>query len=133
MSSATGVLMVFNPTRGTKIVKVIQYYQVLRFINIADIPDTFFNLLAAFRKNFYDIIPNPIDVDETDQVAVKKLKEIKEDQKINPSNRVDNAASSSTANPNNKITIKEVDQLNMDFGLRIDYCKLNPIFKKIDK
>ena len=65
------MLITSNPISGKNAVKLMQYFEILRFVNVEDIPDIFIAFLDIFSQNFFDIIPNPFNFDETDEIQVQ--------------------------------------------------------------
>lgn len=78
VSTTAGLLIVSNPTSGMTMVKLMQYFEILRYVNVEDIPDIFFAFLDIFSSNFFDFVPNPFKFDETDPTLVEKFKEIQD-------------------------------------------------------
>ena len=75
MSVTAGLIIASNPTSGGIMVKLMQYFEILRYINVENIPDIFLSFLDIFSSNFYDFSPNPFKFDETDPVKAERLKD----------------------------------------------------------
>lgn len=46
--------------------KILQYYEYLKYVNVQDIPENFIAFLNIFSQNVFDFAPNPFEMDETD-------------------------------------------------------------------
>ncbi len=45
-------------------VKVMQYFDFLRLINIEDLPMNYLTFMSIFNENLFDFIPNWLEVEE---------------------------------------------------------------------
>jgi hypothetical protein len=64
MKTATALVVVSNPITAMQMVKLMQYFDFLRLVNIKELPANFSEFLEIFSSNVLDIMPNPLEAKE---------------------------------------------------------------------
>lgn len=119
-SALTAALLISNPSSGIALLKLFQYFEFLRLINVEDIPSNFLTFLDIFNSNVFDISPNPFEMDETDPQKVETQK-----RKI----KLMNSANQTGSNQRN-LQLKTT--YHVDSTGNINYCKLHPLLQTLE-
>lgn len=80
IGALTGGVILASPGAGLGMLKILQYYEYLQYINVQDIPENFLAFLDIFKQNLFDFAPNPFEMDETDPEKVAEAKRLEEER-----------------------------------------------------
>jgi hypothetical protein len=70
LKAATLMFILTNPVTAIQMVKLLQYFEFLRLVNVKKIPSNFMAFLEMFNENVLDIMPNLLEAsEEPDQKA----------------------------------------------------------------
>ena len=64
LQALTLTVFAINPFQGLQMLKLFQYFDYLRLVNVDNIPKNFEKMLEYFENNILDIVPNPFKFKE---------------------------------------------------------------------
>lgn len=123
VGAVTGAMLLLSPGSGMGMLKIIQYYEYLRYINVKDIPENFIEFLNLFSQNVFDFAPNPFETDETDPEKISEAKKL-EEEKAN-ADKLQNGDSSRRE--------LQSDPTSEEMLPNFSYCKMNQHLVEIEQ